>query len=426
MDILANSLAETVSSFKMAGQAFGHFWFIALPPLLYWFFEVLWMYHIKEAFWASNNWVLLEVIPPKNIERSPKPMESFFNGIGGLEKSFTNYEIYARGEVVDYMSIEMTSEEGVVHFYMRTMKRNRHLVEANLYAQYPDVEINEVPDYINNVPKFVPNSQWDVWGADVATTQKHHAYPIRTYPSFEESVTGKMIDPLGGLIEIFGKAGPGEFIWLQWVIKPTKPDWSEKTGKELADKLKGREKKKEKILERLVRDITDVITNVPKFLTSPVEFEAEKKKDEQPLDMRLSPVERDVLKAVETNLGKVQFYTKGRCLYIGKREVFDKALGVAGIWGAMKQFGDNNMNGFKPDGDSKTSAYYRFTKTRLNYKKHKLFRRYKNRNRDGFSTVLSSEELATIYHFPDMNVLSPALTRVEAKRSGAPANLPIE
>jgi hypothetical protein len=40
--------------------------------------------------------------------------------------------------------------------------------------------------------------------------------------------------------------------------------------------------------------------------------------------------------------------------------------------------------------------------------------------------LFSTEELATIFHIPDMGVLAPSLTRVSAKRGGAPANLPTQ
>ena len=146
----------------------------------------------------------------------------------------------------------------------------------------------------------------------------------------------------------------------------------------------------------------------------------------QPLDTRLSPGERDVLKAVEDNLGKLQFSTKGRFIYLGRRENYDKALGVSAFWGALKQFNDDNLNSMKPDNKSKTFANYVNQKNRLRYRQRKLLRRYRTRSRDGEKLVFSAEELASVYHFPDMNVMAPAFSRVEAKRGGAPANLPIE
>lgn len=427
MNIILSSLNEIGASLGMVGQVFGNTWFFALPPLFYFLFKLLWMVHINDAYVEAASWTLLEIIAPKNIEKSPKPMETVFVGFAGVEKGFSTYEEFVDGMVTDFMSLEVVSSEGTVHFYIRTMKKHRHLIEAYLYAQYPDVELVEVPDYVDNFPKVMPNAQWRIWGADVATTKKHDAYPIRTYTTYEETVTGTMIDPLAGLIEAMGKLGPGQHSWVQWIIAPTSPAWNGTTGKELADKLKGKEKKKENLWEMITKDITDVLGNIFKYLNGPIEFEAEKKKDEQPLDTRLSPMERDVLKAVEANLGKVQFITKGRCIFVARRENFDMSLGVSAVWGALKQFGDDNLNSLKPDGESKTSKHYDiFKKERLDYSQRKLYRRYKNRSKDGVKTVMSSEELATLFHLPDISVMAPAMSRVEAKRGGAPSNLPIE
>jgi len=425
MDIISAALSEIVTDLKTASQAMSFIWFIALPPLFYLLFMELWMYHIQSAFWASADWVLLELIPPKNIEKSPKPMEALYAGFAGVEKTFNPLETYTEGMFADYMSLEMVSDQGTVHFYVRSMKKYRHLVEASMYAQYPDVEIVEVPDYVNDVPKIIPNGQWDLWGADIEFV-KDPAYPIRTYKAFEEDITGTMIDPLAGLLEVMGKLGPGQQMWLQWVIAPTAPSWAGKVGSKLTDKLKGKEKKTEAILDRIWKDLMDILSNLFKATHSEVEFASEKKKDEQPLDTRLSPGERDVLKAIEDNLGKLQFSTKGRFIYLGRRENYDKALGVSAFWGNLKQFNDDNLNSFKPDGDSKTFANYINKKSRLRYRQHKILRRYRNRSRDGKLMTMSAEELATIFHMPDMNVMAPSFNRVEAKRGGAPSNLPIE
>ncbi|EKD46670.1 MAG: hypothetical protein ACD_67C00121G0001 [uncultured bacterium] len=425
MEIIWASIIGIGDDFKMASVVFSYTWFIILPPMLFFVFEIFWLGHVQDAFWASADWVLLELIPPKNIEKSPKPMEALFVGFAGVEKSYDVFEKYITGMFPDYMSLEMVSDQGTVHFYIRSMKKYRHLAEAHLYAQYPDVEIIEVPDYVNDVPKVIPNGKWDLWGADVAF-QRDSAYPIRTYKTFEEDITGLMIDPLSGLLETMGKLGPGQHMWLQWVIAPESPSWAGKTGSKTTDKLKGREKKKEHIIEKVWQDFKDVFGNLFSGLKGEIEFAKEKKKDEQPLDTRLSPGERDVLKAIEDNLGKLQYSVKGRFMYLGHKDGFNKALGVSSFWGSLKQFNDDNLNSFKPDGISKTFASFAFKQSRLRYRQHKLLRRYRSRNRDGLLLTMSVEELATIYHLPDMNVMAPALTRVEAKRGGAPSNLPIE
>ncbi|HLD34432.1 MAG TPA: hypothetical protein VJB62_01065, partial [Patescibacteria group bacterium] len=55
----------------------------------------------------------------------------------------------------------------------------------------------------------------------------------------------------------------------------------------------------------------------------------------------------------------------------------------------------------------------------------KIYNRYRNRNMDGALMVFSTKELATLYHFPDMGVKSPAIIRTESKLGAAPANLPV-
>ena len=425
MEIITSSISGLATNLKSVGQVMSYTWFIILPPILFFVFDIYWIRHIQDAFWASADWVVLEIIPPKNIEKSPKPMEALFVLFAGAEKGYDIAEEYISGMFPDYMSLEIVSDQGTVHFYIRTMKKYRNLVEAGIYGQYPDCEIIEVPDYVNEVPKIIPNGQWDLWGADIAV-QNHEAYPIRTYKAFEEDITGTMIDPLSGLLEVMGKVGPGQQMWLQWVIAPHKPSWAGKKGKELTDKLKGKEKKVVPLFERIWKDITDVFGGIFTGWHTPVEFAAEKKKDEQPLDTRLSPGERDVLKAVEDNLGKLQFSTKGRYLYLGRRENFDKATGITAFWGSIKQFNDDNLNSLKPDNTSKTFANWFNQRNRLRYRQRKILRRYRNRSRDGATFTFSTEELATVFHFPDMNVMAPSFSRVEAKRGGAPSNLPIE
>ena len=149
---------------------------------------------------------------------------------------------------------------------------------------------------------------------------------------------------------------------------------------------------------------------------------------EQPLEFRLSPGQKKVLEALENNIGKQMFLTRMRHLYVSKRAVFSKTTGVSSFIGAIKQFNDFNLNSVKPDGGTKTYANYIFTEERLRFRQRRLLRRYRNRDSDPQSTrfMLSTEELATIFHIPDMAVTAPTLTRVAARRGGAPMNLPIQ
>lgn len=433
MDLHVGDLfVNAVSGMAQGFAVFFSVWYIILPPILYGLFFLLWM----QSRWGQSaskvKWILLEIIPSRDIEKSPQPMESVFAGLAGVVVTPTAFEEYILGFIPTAFSLEFVSTEGTVHFYIRTQAQFRSLVESHLYAQYPDIEIVEIAeDYIHGVPRTIPNKDWDLWGTDFELV-KEDLYPIKTYKYFEESVTGKMIDPLSGLIETMGRVGPGQHVWLQFITTPI----AEKTTRELlavtVDKFLGRQKPDEiGVLKMFFMDIWDVIRHIPSGVTlsEPGFYSyAAEKKDEQPLEFRLSPGEKEVLKALQANLGKQMFKVRMRLVYLGRRDNFSKAIGVTPIMGAIKQFSDQNLNGFKPNDDSKTYASYVMENQRLRYRQRRIFRRYITRDGDPGETkfILSSEELATVFHLPDMSVVAPTLARVSAKRGSAPTNLPIQ
>jgi len=423
MNILLFTFKDIVEVLKAVGQVFSYMWFFILPLAFYFVFKLLWLDHVQEKFRSSIEYTLLEIIAPRDIEKSPKLMEALFSGISGVWKSLSVKENYLKGEELHRFSFEIVSDGGVVHFYIRTPKVYRNLVEANLYAQYPAVEVNEVPDYVKNVPRIVPNRNWDLWGSDFELT-KPDAYPILTYRKFEESVTGKMIDPLASIIEVMGKVNSNHKLWLQYIIVPEAETWSN-SGQQLIDEVfKGKAKPKG-ILEKIIYDFFDVARNIFSGTMGNVEFKAELKKDDRPIEFRLTPGEKEVLKALEENIGKNVFIVKMRFLYLGQKEGFDKTF-VASFVGAIKQFNDQNLNSFRPESDSKTFANYILAQSRLRYRQRKIFQRYIDRSILGKKFILSSEELATVFHLPDMSVMAPSIFRVESKRGGAPSNLPIQ
>ena len=431
MDLLATSLLNAVSGMNQGFAVFFDVWYLVLPPVLYGLFLLLWMQHVWGKWASKIKWVVLEIIPSRDIEKSPQPMESFFSGLAGVMTTPTSIEEYILGFIPVSFSLELVSMDGTVHFYIRTQESFRGLVESHFYAQYPDIEILEVKDYVHGVPRTVPNKDWDLWGTDFELV-KDDLYPIKTYKYFEESVTGKMIDPLSGLIEAMGRLGPGQHLWLQFITTPISEKATHELLSKTVDKFLGREKPEEiGIIKMFFMDIWDVIRNLPRSLsaTEPEFYSyAVTKKDEQPLEFRLSPGEKDVLKALQSNLGKQMFKVRMRMIYLGRREGFSKAIGVSPIMGAIKQFSDQNLNGFKPNDASKTYAEFIMAHDRLRYRQRRLFRRYITRDGDPGDTkfILSAEEMATVFHLPDMSVVAPTLARVSAKRGNAPTNLPVQ
>lgn len=391
--------------FSTIGSVFANLWFLILPPVFWHLFEEVWKDHVQEHYLAKLKYVLLEVIPPREIEKSPKPMESFFDALAGVDKGLTVAEEYIKGELIPGFSFEFVSDGGVVHFYIKCEKGFRNTVEATLYAHYPEVEIVEVPeDYVDQIPKGIPNKEWDLWGTDFSLNRDDFL-PIRTYPFFEEDVTGKMIDPLANILEIMGRVPPGHKLWFQIITSPIRPHWYRKEGKQ----------KLNEFLASLIKE------------KGGLDFGVETEEGGAQIVEKLTPAERRAVEVIEENLGKNMFRSRLRFIYLGPRKGFDKPSFVSGFIGSIKQFNDNNLNGFKPDDSSKTYANYLFTKPRKEYRQRRLLRRYKTRDPAPHSTtcLMSTAELATVIHMPDMSVVAPAMTRVSAKKGSAPANLPV-
>ena len=412
--------------FQTIGQLFTISWWWAGPIVLFWLFKILW----KKYSWGQNvakmRFVVLEIKPPRNIERSPRTMEQVFAALHGVWSSPNYIDKFVRGRWFQAMiSFEIQGVNGEMHFFVRCETKFRNFIESLIYSQYPDAEIHEVEDYTKAVPKNIPNSEWDLWGVDFKL-DKDDAYPIRTYKYFQEEVTKGMIDPLAEIADVIAGLPPGQQIWLQIVVTPEPDkDWQD-VVKKLADKLAGKEAKKESLaIFKALDEIWDILRSSVQYIFHPVEEIDEKKKDEQPLLFRLTPGEQATLKAVEESLTKKGYRTKLRFIYIGRREGFDRGF-LSGINGAMQQFNDMMLNSLVHDNETKTFANYIWVEPRMRYAQRKIFNRYLDRDTDGPTFVLNSEELATLYHMPDMSVMSPSIARVEAKKGGAPINLPVE
>ncbi|NTW14514.1 MAG: hypothetical protein HGA31_05820 [Candidatus Moranbacteria bacterium] len=427
MSFLFKTLGDFVSGLAAAFGVLGVVWYLVVPfffPLV----KYVWREYIKRVYRGGLKYVLLEMIPPKELEKSPKPMELFFSALAGTVRGFNAYDKYVDGAVPAFFTFEIVGDGGDIHFYIHTEKKFQNLVEAHLFAQYPDMEIFEVPDYTEDVPSTVPNDGWDLWGVEFEAV-KPDLYPIKTYDRFEEDVTGKMVDPISGILEVMSKLPPNQKLWFQMVVWTPKPS-NYAHLKDTIDEFVGKKKPKKGLFESgFIADLADVFSNVFKGIFGVVEFSspnAKKEEQEQPIEFKLRPVQKDVLKALENNLGKQMFLVKPRMVYIGKRENFDKNVAKAFV-GAINQFSDQNMNGFKKGKRSETKADFFMVDERVTQRKHRIFNRYIDRDDDPDDTskFMSADELATIFHPPDMTVLTPTLQRVSAKRGSAPSNLPI-
>jgi len=380
------------------------------PIFLGYLFLHQWMHYVQGRYISRINWIMLEVKIPKEIHKTPLAMEIMLNALYQSSGKIVWWDKYWKGKVKDWFSLEMVSLDGNVHFFIRTGAFYKNVIEAQLYAQYPDIEIHEVPDYTRYVDYRGKKGEWEMISSEY-TLSKEDAYPIKTYVDYgmdKEGVKEEFkIDPITSIIEYLGSIGKDEQIWIQILVQSAskrykKADssigtWQDE-GKALIERIMKRDQKTDEGFAKL-------------FMTT---------KGEQ-----------DAVAAIERSINKLGFDCGIRAIYLGKKDKADfghiKALG-----GLLRPFTSNNLNSFK--GGEQTYGWdfpwEDYDKTRLTWKKVDMFEAYKQRSwfhlpRKLKPFVLTTEELATIYHFPGGVAQTPTFGRIPSRKSEAPVNLPI-
>jgi hypothetical protein len=357
-----------------------------------------------------KDWVVLEIKINREILQTPKAMEQVFSGLHSIEKG--------------NISLEILGFKKEINFLIRLPREYRKLFEAQLYAQYPELDVSEIYDYFSAFPPFLPNKDFDLSGSEIIFTNPDH-YPIRTYPSFEEVKEEKRIDPLANLIEATSQLQSSEYLILHIIIQPLsdekKKKWIESARKDI-DKLLGRKKE----AATTWRDwIGSFIRNfITALYTLPV-WPGAKKEEKTSNPPPLSPGDREKIEQIEAKIAKLGFETSIRFLYFGPRQIYDESASLA-IPAYFKQFSTENLNAFKINEQASTSIKtWLFKNRRTILKKINFYQLCKNRDSAETTIILNTEELASLYHFPVLKVKAPALIRSLSRKGEAPPNLPI-
>lgn len=404
-------------SLGIVWNIFSLYWWLYLPPLLFSAWLVSLEVHNRLKYLASLEWVLLEIKVPREVNKSPKGMEQVFAALYGIFLGPVRWQDkFFKGKVPDWFSFEMAGTGGDIHFYVRTQTKYRNLVESQIYAQYPDAELAEVEDYLSVLPSFLPNDEYDLWGGELIFS-KEDAYPIRTYPEFEEKGTGpdiaKRIDPVASLAETLSTLEYKEYISVQLLIRPAGEGWIKK-GQAVVDKLMGKKAKAESDL------FAKVVLGIDALLPGGSPAKKEEKQERE----QLSPGKQDVLKAVEHGFTKLGFEAGIRLVYIFPQKMFH-ITHLAAMNGAFKQFASPSLNSFKLNKNTTPPIRGFLYKHKAYVRKSRMYSKLRERLFVKKPIILTTEELATVYHFPDVSVKSPMLPRVEAKKGEPPAGLPI-
>ncbi|MBP9686492.1 MAG: hypothetical protein KBD66_01680, partial [Candidatus Doudnabacteria bacterium] len=227
-----------------------------VPSILWWFFahggwilfvvltiRVLferYMDEIRKQFISTQEWVYLTIRVPKTNELSTLAVEQVFAQMHAIAGGMSFAQKYVEGKVPLWYSFEVVSLGGKISFVIRAPKAYKDLVEASFYAQYPEAEVTEVSDYLENFAYDPENALMEVWGTELVQNTDQ-ALPIKTYRDFEHpTAKDKIVDPLKPLFEAMAKIAPHEFFAYQMVALPIPDsDWKPKGESKAAELIEG-------------------------------------------------------------------------------------------------------------------------------------------------------------------------------------------
>ena len=157
--------------------------------------------------------------------------------------------------------------------------------------------------------------------------------------------------------------------------------------------------------------------------------------------MKLTPGEREVLSSIEHKMSKPIFNVTTRFIYMGNRDIWFKP-NFRLAFSFFNQYTTTNLNAMFPNGQTLTKIKKallfppinaKFIMARRLYLRcRKLFRNYIRRlppyfPRHGGTFMMSTEEVASLFHFPSAEAApAPGVPRIEAKKGIVPPSLPTE
>ena len=398
----------------------------------------LWHHYRQERFIMGIKWVLLEIEVPRDVIKSPAAMELIFTNAFYHESTKGFWEQYIQGAPWFWFSLEIVSIDGRVHFYIRTPTRIRSLVETQIYGQYPQAKVVEVDDYAFHVPQYTKDGGWNMWGCEFKKA-KEDFLPIKTYKVMGDDMkTGIKeefkIDPITPVIEYLGSLPRGEQVWIQIIVRQSiKKYHSHKTGGHVDFYIAA-----EEFLRKTLADFTKYSKGAGQGGIDTFEVRA--------------PAFLDgMVKQVSANMQQLHFDCGVRLIALADKKYISDADFTnlrKEVRLLFRQYSQPNINEFirihstqfdAPWSDPTGLALTTIKKRMLDWYRMRIFfhppiqyaMNYPKIIAAFFPAhkaelfVVSTEELATLFHFPGMVSETPSFKRIESKIAKPPSNLPV-
>jgi len=347
---------------------------------------------------ALNMSLFLVSVPRlKQDDKAKKPfkelvavMEQFYSSLSNLKTGGWQGFLYGQPVFSFEMAVPHIGEE--ICFYVSCPRRLVSVIEKQIHGFFPDADVRRVEDYNIFNPQGVSLASYLSAGRGVAL-------PFRTYQNLE-------IDPLNETINALSKLNiEGEGAAIQLIISLAKAKrWRKSSLKVAREMQRGvpYDMARLKIERKWLRDWIEAISGTR---TPPP----------SQMPPSVTPVTTEMIKALEVKASKVVYEANVNLVVSAKMREEAEVL-LLQLESSFAQFNSANLNILKttrlaPRSRPLKNLFYDFS-----------FRIF-NPSR---KMILSTEELASIFHFPTTEVETPKVKFIKAKQAAPPPSMPTQ
>jgi len=331
-----------------------------------------------------RNPLVMQILVPRENDRTPLAAEQMFASIHGiLGDAIKSFDLIS-------FEISSTGDDGI-KFYVVIPQHLAKFVEGQIYAQYPNADIRYVADYCE---KKSPDMKLFVTTGEVEL-EKDFIFPIKTFRNFE-------VDPLAAITGAISDLKLGQSAWIQIIVRPVSNYWQSSSKRYITAIRDGKNPYGESFWDKL----SSLFAGVGKSLSN-MGGDSEPQRKEV---VKLEPGQEEELAEIENKMLKLGFEFGIRVVTKASTQIESEQI-LRDIVASFKQFTTAHLNTFVhsvpvKDGNSIYSDYVK---------------RYLPGD---IVDILNIEELASLYHMPNISVETPNIAWSRSKKLEPPMNLP--
>lgn len=306
---------------------------------------------------------LLQVALPHDNEIKIDAAEQLFSSFASLHKGGK----FSFLNPQPALALEIVGMPGDIRFYVSTPNKFKDFVEKQINGAYPDAEIREVNEKESLKEGFVLGNDYNIFAEDAKVAfaslrlKGANYLPIKLYKDLPT-------DPLSSITSILAKMTEGEGAAIQVMVSPADDKWKKHGRAHISATKKG-----------------EANPETAKYSADPKELEG-----------------------IENSVAKPGFNTVIRIV----------------VSSSTKESAEAHLNNIV-NVFSQFSGLNSFTKNKIRMKKAFISDFiYRYMPMHGQTAVMTTEELATVYHFPNKSITTPHIFWVTSKRAPAAANIP--